>query len=679
MKHFEIDWAGMVALMPAWERLSQPVRAAYLAMKPGVAGARVEELRGGADELVKAGLVSLSPTGVRAVVAERWRPFHTALRAMDHHRLWEAPSTGGLVTYLEDVFTTPDLQALLGDQGYGSNAYYLRVLLADRVSGEEWVEGLLAAESPKAVADWERKRSTAWERGQPSLPVPPVFTEAAVLDAARVLLRGLVAEPAGVPLGDLPARFPEVDAAVLAAAIRGCLRYLLLFASMTDALVPTVGVWPDVAVRLRRAAQGPPAPVEVAETFEAAFRLEDMTTVLTAAAAEPLRLRANDGAVFARTREAIEDRLVSLPDWVAETLGADPETRVETAARLLHAMDLAKAGEKAGQGLRLAPTKKGLRWLDLPDGERLDALIAPIRGSDERAPGSWYGAGSKVGFFPVTLGFTAPAGMDLRNWVTRAFLEVPPGGMLELGAFLDHRGRAENPFLRLLAKNPGALRVQWGRPTTRQEWERLWREVLATMISLRLVPLGGARMGRTEDGTPAFALTPVGRYLLGAEERLEYEGAGGGGAGVVVQPNFEVVFLGPAPGVEARIARFAERAGKGPGTLFRITRRSVLAAAEAGFTADRVLETLAAASRHELPANVVRQLRDWFAATRRVRLRPAVLVECPDAETAARVLSAGGKTVRAVTDTVLELADTERSARSALLKKLREAGVFAAE
>jgi hypothetical protein len=199
------------------------------------------------------------------------------------------------------------------------------------------------------------------------------------------------------------------------------------------------------------------------------------------------------------------------------------------------------------------------------------------------------------------------------------------------------------------------------------------------MVALRLAPLGGLRMGRTAEGAPAFALTQVGRHLLGADERLEYGGAGGEAAGVIVKPDFEIVFLGPAPGVEARVARFAERTGRGPGTMFRITRRSVLAAAEAGFTAERVLETLAAAAKHELPGNVARQVSDWFGATRRVRLRPAVLVECPDAETAARVRAAGGKAVKAVTDTVLELTDTERAARSALVKKLREAGVFADE
>jgi hypothetical protein len=677
MKHFEIDWAGLMGLMPAWERLSQPARDALLAVKSGAAGARLAELGPGADELVEGGLLSASPTGVRAVVADRWRPFHVALRAMDRHRLWEAPSPAALVAYLEDAFTTQELQVLLGERSYDSNAYYLRMILADRVSGEGWLESLLAAGSPKEVAAWERRRSTPPERGQAVLHEPPAFGDAAVLDAARRLLRALLTEPAGVPLGDLPARFAETDPAVLGAALRGCLRYLLLFASMTDELVPRVGVWPEVASRVRRVAAGPPAPVEVAETWEAAFRLEDMTTVLATAAAEPLRLRANDGAVFARTRQAIEERLVSMPEWAAEVLGADPETRVETAAQMLAAMDFAKAGGRAGD-LRLAATNKGLRWLDLPDAERLAALIAPVRGSDERVPGSWHRPGSKVGFFPVTIGFTPPAGTDLREAVTRAFLEMPPGGMLELGAFLEHRARVENPFLRLLAQNPGALRSGWGRPTTRGEWERLWADVLGAMISLRLAPLGGIRLGRTEDEMPAFALTPVGRYLLGVEERLEYE-AGGEPAGVIVQPNFEVVFLGPAPGVEARIARFAERTGKGPGTMFRVTRRSVLAAAEAGFTADRVLETLAAASKHDLPGNVARQVRDWFGATRRVRLRPAVLVECPDAETAARVLSAGGKGVRAMTDTVLELTDTERAARSALLKKLREAGVFVNE
>lgn len=679
MKHFEIDWAELVRRLPAWEALPQPARAAWLAMKTGMGGAQVAQLAPAADELVRAGLVSLSPTGIRAVVAEEWRPFHVALRAMDRHRLWEAPSAAGLVAYLEDVLATQDLQMLLGEQGFGSSAYPLRVALADQVSSEEWPEGLLAAGTPKAVAAWERERSTYRQWGQPSVTGMPAFSDAAVLDAARRLLRELMSETAGVPLRGLPARFPEVEPEVLGAALRGCLRYLLLFASMTDDLVPRVGVWPDIAARVRRAAQGPPAPVEVGESWEAAFGMEDMTTVLAAAAAEPIRLRASDGAVFARTRQALEERLVSMPAWVEEALGLDPETRVEIAAATLAAMGFAEAGgSRAGADLSLAATREGTRWLDLPDRERLAALAAPVRDPAEKVPPTWSAAGAGPGFFPASLGFTPPAGTNLREPATRAFLEMPPGAMLEIGAFLEHQARAQNPLLRLMEGKPGVQRMRWGRPVMRVEWERMWSGVLRALITHRLAPLGGVRLGRTEDGTPAFSLTSAGRYLLGAEERLEY-GTGAEAAGVVVKPDFEVVFLGPAPGVEARIARFAERVGKGPGAMFRITRRSVLAAAEAGFTAERVLETLAAASKHDLPANVARQVRDWFSATRRVRLRPAVLVECPDAESAARVLSVGGKAVRAVTDTLLELIDTERAARSALVKKLRESGVFVAE
>jgi hypothetical protein len=75
-----------------------------------------------------------------------------------------------------------------------------------------------------------------------------------------------------------------------------------------------------------------------------------------------------------------------------------------------------------------------------------------------------------------------------------------------------------------------------------------------------------------------------------------------------------------------------------------------------------------------LPANVLREITGWFDEVRRVSLVPAILLRCPDADTAARVLAAGGKAVRPVSETVVELVDS--SARARLLKKLRSAGIF---
>jgi hypothetical protein len=145
---------------------------------------------------------------------------------------------------------------------------------------------------------------------------------------------------------------------------------------------------------------------------------------------------------------------------------------------------------------------------------------------------------------------------------------------------------------------------------------------------------------------------------------------------VLVQPDFEIVFFSAAPRVEAELARLAERTGAGHvGALFRITRASVLRAAESGITSEQMLKTLGGVSRAPVPANVARQVKDWFGGTRRVRIRPAVLVECPDTETAARVTALGGLQVSAVTRTILRL-DGDQKSVGVLVKKLRAKGIF---
>jgi hypothetical protein len=169
-------------------------------------------------------------------------------------------------------------------------------------------------------------------------------------------------------------------------------------------------------------------------------------------------------------------------------------------------------------------------------------------------------------------------------------------------------------------------------------------------------------------------VTDAERYLLGGTDEFRFAAEADGE--VVVQPDFEIVFLSATPRIEAELARLAERTGTGHvGALFRITRASVLRAAESGITAEKMLKTLGEAARAPVPANVARQVRDWFGGTRRVRIRPAVLVECPDSETAARVTALGGAGVSAVTRTILRLDGDEKSV-GALVKKLRAKGIF---
>jgi hypothetical protein len=492
------------------------------------------------------------------------------------------------------------------------------------------------------------------------------------------MVRELVALPAPLPLRELTARFADVDRATLASALEAALRCLLLFAGVRDPeLEPVVGAWPEVAARLGQPVPPPPAPVEAAESFEAAWTMEDMTTVLVAASAAPVRLRAADGAVFARASEAIQARLVPLPGWVAELVDLEPDDRVEGAAAELQARQLVlRMGGGRGAGeLRLEATPAGVKWLALSGRERLASLLDPLRASTERNPRYGYGATRGSEFFPVTLsGPVRDKGLDLRAGLTRAFLSLP-AGFVPVAPFLEHARRAANPLLDAVRAGKVPFDIYWGgRTPRRRDWERIWGELVGAFLVYRLAALGGARLGRTAEGVPCFALTEAGRYLLGAAEGFEYGHAGEGE--VVVQPNFEVVFLAPAPRVEAQLARFAERVGAGVGVLFRLTRASIHAAAEAGMSEAQVVEALRAAAPRGIPANVARQLRDWFSGVRLVRMRPAILLECPDAETAARVRGAAGKQVVRITDTVLELPGAEAKDRAALLKKLRAAGVF---
>ena len=178
------------------------------------------------------------------------------------------------------------------------------------------------------------------------------------------------------------------------------------------------------------------------------------------------------------------------------------------------------------------------------------------------------------------------------------------------------------------------------------ELEEAWADLLRAFLRLRLLPLGAAKVGVDGDGAPCFTLTEAGRYLVGAQTDFRIEHAAGR---IVVQPNFDVVFLAPAPRAEAEIGRFAERKGRHMGTLFRITKRSILAAAAAGLTLEHTFETLRQCCSEELPPNVQREISGWFAQCRRVSLRPAVLIHCPDAETAARVQAVAGSKVTLIT------------------------------
>jgi hypothetical protein len=682
MKLAEVDWSQVLRSLPAWETLSPAARRAFLKIEPGTAAAP-QVLGAAANELVAEGFVARpGPRGKLYPHAPALHPLLVAFRAMARLRPLDGRDGPVSPAYLQDQLSTEETNALSGEP---HNAYWANHhLSASRVSSVDWVLEFLATTSQEQVRKWEQERMPRTAR--------PRLGTVEVASAVRGLVQALAASPGGRPLREVPELLAGAGPDLVSAALAAGLRYLLVFVSLHGSeLEPVVGVLPSI---VRRMGPPPPPPTVVAPSavFEAPYRISDMTAVLVEAAAEPIPVRGTDLRPYVRAQKAIAARLLPLPAWAdallsvtADEIDDDDEdegdaaqaveatVRIGLAMDVLHALKLVKVAH-SGERYRLSATPAGRAWLALSEGERLKQVMRAMRESTQRNPGWWHGSEQTIEFFGLRLSFgTDDKAMDLRRALTAALLSLPADGMVELDAFARHQAQTANPFL---APGTEKLRARGGfsgAPRTREGWETLWEQVLTGFLRMRVVPLAGARLGKTGGGV-GIALTDAGRYLLGAA--ADFHLAAPPAGEVVVQPDFEVVFLSAAPRLEVELAGFAERTGSGGvGALFRITKASVLRAAEQGQTPDRILKALGEMSRTPVPANVARQVRDWFGATRRVRIRPAVLVECPDSETAARVSAMAGPQATSLTRTLLRL-DGDAKSVAALTKKLRAKGIF---
>ncbi len=667
MKLFDLDWRQFFAYLPAWERLPRAARQAFLVLKPSevVAAATPGAQR---ETLVAAGLVAPVGDGRRIQVLPPARAFLRALRAMFRHPVFDGSADErALHSYLTEHFTHEELDAL----GHYRSHYGGRVTTRE-IGQRGWLDGFLAAAD---VQVWARERTS--DRGGPSSEVWQLLGAPAIAARTRALVRLLLESDGPIPARDLPAR-AAVLPKDLGPALLGALRFALVFAGLRTAdLEPLFGIWPEIHARVHRPRVPPPRPVQPLEVFPEAPGLGDLTTVLAALAAEPARLRQHDGSLYVRRRREIEERLQPAPALAEEQIGLGPEVRVELA--LTNLRGLRFVSPRLGRHSRLAASKAGLEWLGRPDAERLRVVLDQARRSPqkERRAGGWQPG---FDFWPRRLGYLGDEDhAALVAPLTRAFLAAGEGVFVPTAGFLSYHVQEANPLPSLLAG--GRRRSSWYyQPPDERQLERGWLDLLRFFLMERLVAFGGARLGHAAADGFCFALTSAGSYLLGAAGEFTWSAAAAADGQVVVQPNFEIVFLGPSPAAEAVAGRFAQRIAAGGsrvGTLYRLTRDAAFAAASTGANAEQAVAALAGLSSRPLPANVERQLGDWFGACRTVRAAPTLLLRCPDPETAGRVRAALGKGAELLGDRAVA-APGERLT-GAVRTKLRKAGIFVEE
>jgi hypothetical protein len=677
MNLFEFDWQELFDALPAWHALDESAKRTMLSnlrpnthIDPRGLGDRVRVLKehGFIRDMESSRWVEVSPKMHKIVVA---------LRAMDRNSRWTSP--GYFEQYTLQVLDKFELM-FLEDYCPRSNARSFAP--ADFAVTTQWLTDFLTNKG--------KRERPCGEDGY--FFHEPMDTLPTVLGIAKRLLRLLMDSPQAMPLSALPGCVGTHERKLVASAIRAGVRRLLFYPHLrAHDLEPMMGLWPPVSERLHRppTTAAEPLPTAPLEQFCLPFWVEDVVTIATASASVPLKRRQLDLAIFSKRKRELSEELVRLPDWIEQVLHLHPRSLTERAEDMEYPrLDYAVAvlndfGWLVNSRSLLSLNKNGMNWLAKSPDKRLKEILDGFltgRRPDKRI---YHTPITKILANEYRL-MESPNRYDGKDYYplaefARAFGALPVGTFRSCNRFIEHESRLNNPLLNATRK----WHIRRGFSDilpTEEKLEQVWKELLQGFLLGRLVPLGGAALGhngRADGGEVYFALTDIGRYLLSLADHFEYAHAPSGE--VVVQPNFEIVFLGPNPIVEATCGRFSERASKSRhvGTLFRITKRSCIAAAAAGMTVETAMETLTQASRKPIPENVAHEIKSWFGQCRTVTLRSAMLIECPDADTATQVETLGVRGLKRLNDVTLEVLNAAgHDARKSLEKRLRERGIF---
>lgn len=610
MKLVPADWPGFLDELVRWGELSIEARRAFLdgiapglSIDPVVGGAAVAELR-------DAGFLEPSRRGELLGIAEERASFHQVLKSLARYPIFERPGLAFLSSYLGEHYTPQERSQI-----HESTALLPNDLprVAGLVSSVEWLRTALGSPSERTGSgghDGQRPRSAA-----------PAADPARALQRARLLLTFFTEQRDRISLRDLEEYFPGVPREELCDGIRLGMQRCLFYLGLRHAdLEPLVGIWPAAARRLRRLAVVlAPQPVPVDQVFGHPFLVEDMASLLVSSRGEPIALRRGDERPFARFVEETSGMILTLPPWLETLSGLALENRIDLALQALRITGLLAAAPRqvgrksAGTAAAevpgpLTPGPEADRWIRLGVEERRDYVLERLVGED-----------AKIRLFDLLEdGWVSPPDRqgEILPWLQQAFSSLPSRMFIRFSDFAEYQAAIGSP----LAAMPGLSRE--GLPpdpkapefASEEAMEELWKSFLGIFLGRCLLSLGGAEAGLAADGRPGFRLTDTGRRLLGLprEALLPANGAGRPDeTPLVVQPNFEVVFLSPSAEAEAELGRFCERIGRGIGVLFRISRPALQRAASAGIGPQQVISLLARRSRNPLPPNVEHEVRGW--------------------------------------------------------------------
>ncbi len=184
-----------------------------------------------------------------------------------------------------------------------------------------------------------------------------------------------------------------------------------------------------------------------------------------------------------------------------------------------------------------------------------------------------------------------------------------------------------------------------------QAMEKGEGEFLRRLLTGIPFELGLLELGYEGEALCGARLSAAGRAALGQAAVTE---SPENGARLVVQPNFQLLALGPVRlSLLARLDLFAQREQADVGAfVYHLSRESVYRAQQLGMNVPEIIRFIEEASSTELPQNVRRSLEEWGAHHERIVFRRGVsLLQAADAGTMEK-LTADPRTGPAIARTV---------------------------
>jgi hypothetical protein len=512
---------------------------------------------------------------------------------------------------------------------------------------------------------------------------------------AKLILQ-VVTESAGVlPLSELTSRIsgrtPE--------AVRSIVDKLVAYLVLVEDLQPEtwellVGFLPAIREKISRAGEPrerPPLlvcehPKEVAP--HGSLLVSDLRAVLLEIADGPPRIRSDFG-LHQRQVERFLTVLEPLPPWLRDALDWPEEWRLEQALAWATVLQFVKHVPE-GRQIQLHLNAQGHRWLSSGLEEQHEGIfhfLAGALGGSELSlaqqhfyDSDWYlrpqllDAGAR--FFSerfsirkVERGGTVPRPgefkqehqQSLRQHVDQALGGLKPGVFYRLDSVESHLAFGEqNPLNTGLPPDHVAVfRADQRIPPLEEELEEAGKQLLHRFVHRRLIPLGCVRAAIDEENKLCIAREPrldayFGRAVALAELAPGLEIAGR----VVVQPDFSVIVIGLNVASVAELMPFCQRTTKGSGqgaTVLKITRESVVKAVSFGLKPAELVARLTRLASNEVPANVLREVKEWSNWVRHVTLSNVTVFRCGDRDAADRVMTVFRRRAERVSDTMIAI------------------------